>query len=238
MKILRKVTQKIYNVTAGRVPVIDRFFRYRDPQNYWKQRGGETYFQEQEAVKDRTERSRFIAEEIARLSPASLLEIGCGYGKQLENISKLMGGMTFAGADFSRPQLLKGFEYFPSMRGRVVEADAEFLPFKERSFDVVMSSAVILHNEYKKAQRILWNMIRISRRYLVHNEDTDVTFSRYGYDMTKTYRAMNFRVIISKQIPCSQDPADTQFTVAEVPAGLGRLRPEDVPLSYHKGGVR
>jgi SAM-dependent methyltransferase len=234
MNIAKKALRKLYYVTLGRNAVIDRFFRYRRPHDYWKRRGGERYFEEQEAVGDRTERSLFIAGEVSNLTLASLLEIGCGYGKQLQNITQKKTGLSVAGCDFSRPQLMKGFEHFPPMRERVAEADAEFLPFKSRSFDAVMSSAVILHNDYRKAQRILWEMIRVSRKYLIHNEDTDVTFSRYGYDMTETYRALNFRILVSKTIPCSQDPAHTQFTVAEISSSGLPVRPDDIPLKYYK----
>ncbi|MFH1799447.1 MAG: class I SAM-dependent methyltransferase [Candidatus Omnitrophota bacterium] len=233
MNIIFKAVRKLYYLTLGKSPVLDRFFRYRgNPQDYWVKRGGETYFEEQEAVQDRTLRSQFIASEIKQISFSSLLEIGCGYSKQLKSLYS--PGISFFGCDFSRPQLLKGKEYFPDMAARVAEADAEFLPFKDKSFDVVMSSAVILHNKHPKARKIISEMIRVSKKYLVHNEDTDVTFSRYGYDLTKTYKSMNFRIVGSKEIPCSQDPAHTQFTIAELPSGDVTVRPEDVPLRYHK----
>ena len=234
MNILQRAFRKVYHSSLGKIPAVDRFFRYRHPHEYWKRRGGDAYFAEQEGVEDRTARSHFIAEEVSGLSFSSFLEIGCGYGKQLQNIQRRTSGMFFAGCDFSRPQLRKGFEFFPSMRGRVVEADAEFLPFADKSFDAVMSSAVILHNEYRKAQRIIWEMIRVGRKFLIHNEDTDLTFSRYGYDMTRTYRAMGFKIIVSKEIPCSQVPSDTQFTIAEIPVGPPAVMPGDVPLCYHK----
>lgn len=236
--MLRKAFRKLYYLTLGKIPVIDRFFRYRgDPQDYWVKRGGQTYFEEQEAVPDRSERSLFIADEVAKLTIHSLLEIGCGYGKQLKNIRRVRPELVLGGCDFSRTQLQKGAEYFPEMAQWAVEADAAKLPFEDKSFDAVMSSAVILHNEYPKAQRIVWEMIRVGRKFLIHNEDTDVTFSRYGYDLTKTYRAMNFKIIVSKQIPCSQDAEHTQFTVAEIPPGLKLLRSEDVPLCYFKSGA-
>ena len=232
MNIIFKAFRKLYYITLGKNPVFDRFFRYRgNPQEYWVKRGGQTYFEEQEAVQDRTQRSQFIAGEVKQISFGSLLEVGCGYSKQLKSLSS--SEVSFFGCDFSRTQLLKGKEFFPAMIGRVAEADADFLPFKDRSFDAVMSSAVILHNKHPKAQRIISEMIRVSRKYLVHNEDTDVTFSRYGYDMTKTYQAMGFKIVSSKEIPCSQDPAHTQFTIAEVPSGAYFVNPEDVPLQHH-----
>ncbi|MFH0983970.1 MAG: class I SAM-dependent methyltransferase [Candidatus Omnitrophota bacterium] len=233
MNIAYRAARKLYYLTIGKSPVLDRFFRYRgNPQDYWVKRGGQTYFEEQEAVEDRTQRSQFIAQEIKQISFGSLLEIGCGYSKQLKSMQS--PGMSFFGCDFSRPQLLKGKEFFPSMVGRVAEADAEFLPFKDKSFDVVMSSAVILHNKHPKAKRIIAEMIRVSRKYLVHNEDMDITFSRYGYNLTKTYAAMGFKIVASKEIPCSQDPEHTQFTIAEISSPGLIVRPEEVALRYHK----
>lgn len=232
MNIIYRAFRKLYYSTIGKSAVLDRFFRYRgNPRDYWVKRGGQTYFEEQEAVQDRTQRSQFIANEVKQISFGSLLEIGCGYGKQLQSLHS--PEVFFVGCDFSRPQLLKGTEFFPPMASRVVEADAEYLPFKEKSFDAAMSSAVILHNEYPKAQKIISEMIRVSRKFLIHNEDTDITFSRYGYDMAKTYRAMGFKIVTSKEIPCSQDPAHTQFTIVELPSSSTRYEPKDIPLQYH-----
>lgn len=235
MNIIYRVFRKIYYLTIGRNPVWDRFFRYRgNPQDYWVKRGGQTYFEEQEAARDRTERSLFIAERVSPLPIRSLLEIGCGYGKQLQNIRRLRPDLTLGGCDFSRTQLQKGSEFFPEMAKWAVESDASQLPYPEKSFDAVMSSAVILHNEYPKAQKIIAEMIRVSRKYLIHNEDTDITFSRYGYDMAATYRAMNFNVIVCKRIPCAQDPSYTQFSIIEIPSETLILRPDDIPLKYFK----
>lgn len=212
-------------------PRLDRLVRYRNPRKYWQERGGEKYFGEQEAVFNRHRRSEFIGEEINRLSYQSLLEIGCGYGKQLKNF--LGRGARLVGCDFSAPQLKKAREYCADAGLKLVEADGSELPFGNHLFDVVLSSAVILHNEYPKAQRIISEMIRVGRKYLIHNEDTDVTFSRYGYDMKKTYEKMNFKVLASMPIPVATDPAITQFTIVELPSSSLSISPQDVPLQYH-----
>lgn len=212
-------------------PRLERLVLYRNPREYWRKRGGERYFEEQEAVDNRTLRSQFIAEEVCRLSFTSVLEIGCGYGKQLKNF--LPTGALIVGCDFSHPQLLKARPYAVGANLHWVEADGAALPFQDKSFDVVLSSAVILHNQFLPAKHILAEMIRVSRRYLVYNEDTDVTFSRYGYDMKKTYEKMNFKILESKPIPAAPDPAITQFTVVELPAAKRLCGAEDIPLQYH-----
>lgn len=229
--LLGKLSRKIYEGTFGRFPVLDRFFRYRDPKGYWGKRGGDRYFAEQEAVSGRTRRSEYLARELKKYPYRSLLEIGCGYGKQLKNLYRPEA--DFAGCDFSRPQLEKAKEHCAGLPVRFIEADAESIPVPDKSFEMVFSSAVILHNEYEKARRILAEMIRISRRYIAHNEDTDITFSRYGYDMKKTYEKLNFRVLQSGAIACAEAPAITQFTVVELPDPSVRILAEDIPLQYH-----
>jgi len=236
---MMNILRKIYYKTLGRSALLDRIFRYNKPHDYWKKRGGEQYFSEQEAVQSRTLRSEFLAKEIRKYDLNSFVEIGCGYGKQLKNIYREYdSNLKFAGCDFSGPQLEKGYEYFPEMKGRVVEADAEAIPFDNKSYEMAFSSAVILHNDYKKAQKIISEMIRVSTRYIAHNEDTDVTFSRYGYDLKKTYEALGFKVLDSKQIPCANEPEITQFTVVELPDSETLVAPENIPLQYHESGIK
>lgn len=233
--MLEKLLRKLYYMTIGRVPILDRFFRYRDPHAYWLQRGGNQYFSEQEAILTRTYRSEYLARHIKKYPYRTLLEIGCGYGKQLKNLYQ--EDVRFAGCDFSVPQLEKAKEYCAGLPVRFLEADAEAIPVADKSFDMVFSSAVILHNEYEKARRIIAEMTRISRKYLAFNEDTDITFSRFGYDMKTTFEKLNFKILESGPIPCTGDPKITQFTVVELPSEEVRLHAEDIPLQYHKGSL-
>ena len=225
--------KKVFFKFVGMNPYLDRLVRYRNPRRYWQERGGETYYGEQEAAGHREERSKFIAEKLSSVDYRSLLEAGCGYGKQLQKL-KRTPATRIAGIDFSRPQLVKALEVLKGNEPLLAEADAEAIPFKDKSFDLVMSSAVILHNHHEKAQKILSEMIRVSRRYLAHNEDTDITFSRYGYDMKKTYEKLNFKIVYSSQIQNSPEPEKTQFTIVEIPEGFSRIMPEEIPLQYYK----
>ena len=230
-KLFKKITDKIYFKFIAFDYRIDRLIRYHDPKKYWEKRGGNTYFSEQEAELRRTLRSQFIADHVRRLSYANLLEVGCGYGKQLKNLSSKKAKLI--GCDFSRPQLMKAMEYCQGLDIFPIEADAEALPFASQSFDVVMSSAVVLHNEPQKAQKIISEMIRVTRKFLVHNEDTDVNFSRYGYDMARIYEALGFPILVSEHIPYAPDPAIPQFTIVQIPDVSVEILPEKVPLRYH-----
>ena len=52
-------------------PTWKRRLVYSNPKQYWLHRGGEEYFLEQEGQADRTRRSLWLAERIARYQPTS-----------------------------------------------------------------------------------------------------------------------------------------------------------------------
>lgn len=216
-----------------RVPSLHRLLRYRDPRAYWRKRGGEGYYQEQEVVDERHARSKYIAERLGKLSYASVLEIGCGYGKQLRNLKKDKGCFV-VGIDWSRPQLVKAKEICAEMKPSLLEADATKLPFRDKSFDLVLTSAVILHNREPQAKEIVREILRVAKKYVAHNEDTDLTWTRFGYDMRKTYEQLGQKILESGNIPLNPPMTNTQFTVVELnPSGALPATSQDVPLQYY-----
>lgn len=191
--------------------LLERMIYYRNPRGYWSSRGGETYFQEQESYSSRQIRSEWITTEIAQVPARSILEIGCGYGKQLKNLKNKTAAKLF-GVDFSHPQLCKAREFIPFSLP-LIEANAAALPFANDSFDLVFSSAVILHNPPQQAKLILSEMIRTSRGYLVHNEDKNVSSTRYGYDLVSFYEQLEFEIIASGPVHGAKEPEKTQFLI-------------------------
>jgi ubiquinone/menaquinone biosynthesis C-methylase UbiE len=188
---------------------------YHDPRQYWTLRGGEDYFREQEGQPARSERAQWLAERIARYRPDSILEVGCGYGKQLRALRGWLD-VPLVGVDFSTSQLEQARGYLDGLdRIELVLASGWALPFADHSFDLVLTSAVILHNPPAAAERIRREVIRVSRRLAAHNEDTDVTYNRFGYDTAAWYRAAGIPVIESGPILVAPDPAHTQFCVAQ-----------------------
>lgn len=211
----RYAWHKMLRRTLGRWPTLKRRFLYADPREYWTLRGGDDYFREQEDQPARTERSEWIARRIAAYRPTSILEVGCGYGKQLRAIRRLID-VPMVGVDFSPTQLGQAGRYLEGLdRVDLVLSTGARLPFPDQSFDLVLTSAVILHNEPPIAERMRREVIRVTRRYAAHNEDRDVTYNRYGYDTGAWYRAAGITLAECGPIPTEADPAPTQFCVAE-----------------------
>ncbi len=173
-------------------PTWKRHLLYADPRKYWTLRGGDDYFGEQEGQPARTLRAAWIARSIARYQPISVLEVGCGYGKLLCELRKLVD-IPLVGIDFSRTQLAVARDYL-SDRAEIslFLGRGEQLPFADRSFDLVVTSAVILHNPPRVAERIRREVIRVGRRYAAHNEETNRSYNRFGYDTAHWYLKHGF----------------------------------------------
>lgn len=209
----RYVWHKALRRSLGRWPAWKRRLVYADPRNYWTLRGGDDYFREQEGQHARSERADWLAEQIARYRPASILEVGCGYGKQLRALRQRLD-VPMVGIDFSATQLDRARNYLRGERGiELVLGSGRALPFADRSFDLVLTSAVILHNPPAQAEQMRREVLRVSARLTAHNEDTDFSYNRYGYDTAAWYRAAGFAIIECGPIPV--EPAHSQFCVAE-----------------------
>jgi SAM-dependent methyltransferase len=200
----------------GPLPGWKRRLVYADPRSYWTLRGGDDYFREQEDQPGRAARSRWLAEHVARYRPASILEVGCGYGKQLRALRSHLD-VPLVGIDFSPTQLARGRAYLADLDGiDLVLGSGTELPFADDAFDLVLTSAVILHNPPAAAERIRREVLRVARRWAAHNEDTDVSYNRFGYDTAAWYRAAGIPLAESGPIPVAPDRERTQYCVAIV----------------------
>lgn len=210
----RYVWHKTLRRSLGRWPAWKRRLVYADPRSYWTLRGGDEYFREQEDHPTRSARARWLAGRIAAYRPESVLEIGCGYGKQLRAI-RAVWDCPLTGVDFSRPQLDHARSYLGGLdRIDLALASGARLPFEDGSFDLVLTSAVILHNPPPLAEAIRREVLRVARRWAAHNEDTDVSYNRFGYDTADWYMAEGLPLAESGPIPVEPEGSATQFCVA------------------------
>ncbi len=213
---LRYACHKALRRGLARWPDWKRRLVYADPRQYWTHRGGDDYFQEQEGQPARGERATWIAERVASYRPTSILEVGCGYGKQLRAIRALWD-VPMTGVDFSPSQLAQGRQYLAGLdRIELILAPGDSLPFADHSFDLVLTSAVILHNPSDVAERIRREVCRVSKKFAAHNEDIDTSYNRYGYDTAAWYRQHGLPLAEVSEIPVGSDVERTnsQFCVA------------------------
>jgi SAM-dependent methyltransferase len=208
------VWHKTLRRSLRRWPAWKRRMLYGDPRRYWTLRGGDDYFHEQEGQPARSRRMRWMAERLAAYEPRSILEVGCGYGKLLRELRRRLD-VPLVGIDFSPTQLERARHYVePGFGIELLLGCGERLPFSDGSFDMVVTSAMILHNPPPAAERIRREILRVARRFAAHNEETSISYNRYGYDTAAWYRARGIELVESGPMPADPDPRSSQFCVA------------------------
>ena len=212
----RYAWHKALRRATGRWPTWKRRLVYGNPREYWTLRGGFDYFREQEGQVARGLRAEWVAGRIASYRPTSVLEVGCGYGKLLKALRERTDAALF-GVDFSPTQLGCARGYLSDVEDlSLFLARGDRLPFADNSFDLVVTSAVILHNPPEVADRIRREVVRVARRFAAHNEEMNLSYNRYGYDTAAWYRDQGRRVAEVGPIPMDADPQSSQFCVARL----------------------
>ena len=91
---------------------------------------------------------------------SSVLDVGCGKGFMLHDLSELISGITVKGIDISQYAI---DNIIKDMTPHVQVANAIALPFPENSFDVVISINTIHNLEQEECGRALQEIQRVSR---------------------------------------------------------------------------
>ena len=99
---------------------------------------------------------------------SSLLDVGSGKGFMLHDLVQLISGIRVQGIDISEYAIANTIE---DIKPFVKVGNAKKLPFPDKSFDLVLTSAVILHNAPEIAEQMRREVVRVSRHLTAHNED-------------------------------------------------------------------
>ena len=192
--------------------------QYADPRSYWEKRG-EIYrrehrkFDRKGSAGDNT--AEFIIKQLLTLNPQSVLEVGCGYGPLILRMQQRLGVPIF-GVDFSSTQLREAQLYLGQSSKCLVRADAAFLPFDDGAFDAVLTSGVLMHIYLKRLPKVIQELARVAKQWLVHNEDVVRSFHGFGHDVAKVYADLGYKVKDSFPNPCGLEKQKLQFVIVDL----------------------
>ncbi len=143
------------------------------------------------------------------LNPKNVLEVGCGGGRNLSNLSKIYPNIDFVGIEPTRSGVETSRENNPSPNVKIVLGSALELPFEDKQFDLVFTVAVIeqLNNYYAQA---IQECIRVAKYFLFHEEFLEAQhyIEHYKYLVERDYFRQSWNIfnkpdikILSKEIP-------------------------------------
>lgn len=110
---------------------------------------------------------RLMIREAAKIPFASVLDVGCGMGVLIGQVSRRFGRRRYAGADIAATALSRGRRRFPDIAFYELDVQKEALP---EQFDLVLCSEVIEHLEQPEAA--MENLRRMCSGYLIMTTPT------------------------------------------------------------------
>lgn len=111
-------------------------------------------------------RGTFWSQVLDELKPRSVLEVGCNRGG---NLRWLAGAVPFTqGLDINESALRRMREFVPG--ARAVLGSARSLPFTDRSFDLVFTAGVLIHQSSAALPLVMREVVRASARFVLAAE--------------------------------------------------------------------
>lgn len=94
----------------------------------------------------------------------SILDVGCGTGQPIKEISRLKNFFT-VGVDLFIPYLKMCKQ--EKTHDQYVRADVRFLPFRKKSFDIILALHIIEHLSRNNGLKLIKDMERIARKQVI-----------------------------------------------------------------------
>lgn len=135
-------------------------------EGLWSGEFGDDYVERNRAASEG--RRPFWEHVLGRIEAASALEIGCNVGGNLRWLAALLGAENVAGVDVNERALEVVRSEIPGVDARV--ASARELPFADDSFDLVFTTGVLIHQSPEELPRVMDEIVRASRRYVLCGE--------------------------------------------------------------------
>jgi pseudaminic acid biosynthesis-associated methylase len=135
-------------------------------EGLWSGDFGDDYVERNRAASEG--RRPFWEHVLGGLDASSALEIGCNVGGNLRWLAELLGAENVAGVDVNERALEVVKSELPGVDARV--ASARELPFPDAGFDLVFTTGVLIHQSPDELPRVMDEIVRCSRRYVLCGE--------------------------------------------------------------------
>ncbi|MCG2692428.1 class I SAM-dependent methyltransferase [Microgenomates group bacterium] len=142
-------------------------FISRFPHVYWQLKAGS--FLKDSWQKRLFPQHQWLLQTIQTLQPHSILEVGCGFGRNLKFltdngiIANRLTGVDISSVLLAQARLSKSV--------RLIRANVLSLPFSSHSFDLVFTHGLLMHLNPRQLPRALTELTRVSKKHLILIEE-------------------------------------------------------------------
>jgi ubiquinone/menaquinone biosynthesis C-methylase UbiE len=149
----------------------ERSFKHFSVEEYWMKRG-KFYLEETMRQEEIYHATQLVLRIVSTQTFDSLLDFGCGYGKCLKPLSKHFAHKKLVGVDISSTMLQEAKNYLADSSIELHKTDGVTLPFADNSFDITLTSHVLIHNPPDKTAKIIKEIKRVTKKTSIHMEST------------------------------------------------------------------
>lgn len=112
----------------------------------------------------------FLTKKISDCKPSSILEIGCNCAPNLYKLSKLLKDVKMEGVDINSAAVKEGNKWFEEEDVNNIRLSVcgvtQLERFKDNSFDVLFTDAVLIYIGSDEIDKVMENLVRITKKKL------------------------------------------------------------------------
>lgn len=175
------------------------------PKSFWEKLG-KTFFDD-DYQRGIYEQHRWIAEKIKQLKPKNILEVGCGFGRNIKFlVDSGFPAKKITGVDISSSMLKQAREYLSGISIKLIESDASSLPFKDETFDLCLLHGILMHIPPDKIDATVKEIVRVSKEYVLCVEQNyNGNKFTFVHQYTKLFLKYGGKVLEQKSIKSGLD---------------------------------
>ena len=107
-----------------------------------------------------------------QVKPETILDAGCGEGFTLVKLKRNGIGKVLSGVDFLQDAITLGKRMYPGLK--LTKGDIYKLPYKDKSFDLVICTEVLEHLEFP--EKAIKEVMRVSKKYVLFSVPNEPIF--------------------------------------------------------------
>lgn len=135
------------------------------PKNFWDT-WADTFMEDSWQVTLHPQHD-WLLSKIKKLRPRSILEVGCGFGRNIKFLQDNNINAKLTGIDISHKMIKLAKKFVKSSNVTFKIAEATHLPFRDREFELVFTHGVFMHIPPTDIEGAIREIVRVAKKYII-----------------------------------------------------------------------